>query len=363
MSSNVRAKIPNIPGTRPATRNAQLLISSGIPSLDHFIGEGLPIGSILLIEEDAFGIYSKVVLKYFVAEGVVSEHGLHIASQDSKPSQIVSELPAVEEETSKVSSKDNKEDEMRIAWRYQNMKLVDSSPTHNTFGHYYDLTKKMPKELLEKADISLWNGDSEVCDNSTFHNRSYMDLLLSIDKAIVNGKYLVSQEVGKRNILRIAVQSLGSRMWMSDSESDTQQDLIKFLFMLRALLREAFAVAIITVPTLNFDDSSSGIVQRVEHLSDVVVGLESFSGSPRETNPVFKDYHGLLHIKKLPAFNTLSTGDSLYSDLAFKLRRKKFLVEILHLPPELGETTQREQDEAASLCCSGSKAGCNLDTY
>lgn len=41
MSSNVsvvKSQVPNIPGTKPATRNAQLLVSSGIPSLDHFIG-------------------------------------------------------------------------------------------------------------------------------------------------------------------------------------------------------------------------------------------------------------------------------------------------------------------------------------
>ena len=40
MSSHVKiAKpLPSIPGTKPATRNAQLLVSTGIPSLDHFIG-------------------------------------------------------------------------------------------------------------------------------------------------------------------------------------------------------------------------------------------------------------------------------------------------------------------------------------
>lgn len=70
------------------------------------------------------------------------------------------------------------------------------------------------------------------------------------------------------------------------------------------------------------------MIQRAEHLSDVVVELESFAGSPKEANPMFKDYHGLLHVKKLPAFNTLVHQDALYSDLAFKLRRKKFLIEV-----------------------------------
>lgn len=33
-------------------------------------------------------------------------------------------------------------------------------------------------------------------------------------------------------------------------------------------------------------------MERVIHLSDTVVGLESFIGSERETNPLYKDYHG-----------------------------------------------------------------------
>jgi hypothetical protein len=33
-----KSQIPIIQGTKPETRNAQLLVSTGIPSLDHFIG-------------------------------------------------------------------------------------------------------------------------------------------------------------------------------------------------------------------------------------------------------------------------------------------------------------------------------------
>lgn len=53
----LKTKLPTIPGTKPSLRNSQLLISSGIPSLDSTIGGGLPIGSIFLI-----GMYICIIM-------------------------------------------------------------------------------------------------------------------------------------------------------------------------------------------------------------------------------------------------------------------------------------------------------------
>lgn len=215
---------------------------------------------IIALEEDAYSTYSSVMLKYFVAEGIINTHSVFVASQDSKPSQILSELPAVVEKSSKASKTEDslkKDEAMKIAWRYQNMKVSDPSPSDSTtFGHYYDLTKKMKKEDLEKAKVELWDGEDVKCQPGVFENNAYMDLLLSIEKTITNGKFLISETAQKRNILRIAINSLGSRLWLCNSEEKTQKDLLKFVYMLRALLRESFAVAILTVPVLNFDDYS-----------------------------------------------------------------------------------------------------------
>jgi hypothetical protein len=36
-----KSKVPYIPGSKPSLRNAQLLVSSGVPSLDYAIGNDL----------------------------------------------------------------------------------------------------------------------------------------------------------------------------------------------------------------------------------------------------------------------------------------------------------------------------------
>ncbi|CAG2058880.1 unnamed protein product [Timema podura] len=307
----------------------------------------------------------------------------------------VSELPAPvqSESSSERSGANTQEDKMMIAWRYQNMRTVQSSPTGSHFGHYFDLTKNMPQDVLDQIDISYWSSGRQTdaagkyscqtdtagkyscqtdtgkysCQTDTgkyscqtdaagFCNPAYRDLLTAIQLKISLGQFQVSDTPEKRNILRVAIHSLGSPLWCADQQ---RSDLTLFLYCLRSLMRSSLAVCIVTVPShifqarysfvftggltahplsrgsqftgiLRFQDPCT--IKRCEHLCDVSVRLESFAGSDRETNPVLKDYHGFFHINKLSAINTLASHVPESLDLAFKLRRKKFLIEKLHLP-------------------------------
>ncbi|OCT81890.1 hypothetical protein XELAEV_18024397mg [Xenopus laevis] len=55
----VRGKFPALPGTRPSVHNGQLLVSTGVPSLDHILGGGLAVGTLLLI-----GQYNSCIQTY-----------------------------------------------------------------------------------------------------------------------------------------------------------------------------------------------------------------------------------------------------------------------------------------------------------
>lgn len=93
------------------------------------------------------------------------------------------------------------------------------------------------------------------------------------------------------------------------------------------------------------------LIHRVRNLVDFDVELESFAGSDRETNPIFKEYHGLLYLRKIGALNTLAATVPETYDLAFKLRRRQFVIDKLHLPPELQEVAAPGDEIVPSLSC------------
>lgn len=109
------------------------------------------------------------------------------------------------------------------------------------------------------------------------------------------------------------------------------------------------------LPRRQQDDQLS---HRIRNCVDYALQLESFAGSDRETNPIFADYHGLLHIRRLVALDTLAAGSTPSThDLAFKLRRRQFVVEKLHLPPELQEAADSAAASAAAAASSVSCGG------
>ena len=92
----IKSKWADIPGVNPSIYTNQLLTSSGVPDLglselwwsthfyiiipDDLIGGGLAVGSVILLEEDLSGNYSRLMLKYFLSEGLLHKHPLLVTN-------------------------------------------------------------------------------------------------------------------------------------------------------------------------------------------------------------------------------------------------------------------------------------------
>jgi hypothetical protein len=70
----------------------------------------------------------------------------------------VHELPAPVHHDDFIPTSDD--DKMTIAWRYQNMRAVQSSMSNSSFGHHYDLTKPLDAHVLKTADVCYWTGST-----------------------------------------------------------------------------------------------------------------------------------------------------------------------------------------------------------
>ncbi|XP_022114574.2 putative elongator complex protein 4 [Pieris rapae] len=341
----------SVTGTK--LKNNLLVLSSGIPSLDYVIGGGLPTGGIFAVESDVLGSYSRVLTKYFIAEGVVCKHDLLLFSADENPEEIVKELPqpCVVQKDDKINKVP--QDEMKIAWRYEGLSQVESSFDNETnFGHHFDLSRYIDTDTIKKSNITYcFLNPIDNGEKGAFRNGLFTQTLNKIKDVLANDLYRRSSK--NKNILRISIHMLGSPIWMSmdcDEEpldNKYGHDLIKFMYCLRILLRDTNAVAFITIPSHLFDDDH--IMNRLLYSMDNAVRIESFAGSDKETNPVFNEYHGLFHLTKLSALYSLVPFVPSSLDLAFKLKRKKFVIEKLHLPPELEESSEREQDDITAV--------------
>ncbi|KAH8249335.1 hypothetical protein KR032_008568 [Drosophila birchii] len=443
-----------IRGTRTSPHTAQVITSSGNPYLDVVIGGGLPMGSICLIEEDRFMTHAKVLAKYFLAEGVLSKHEIFLGSLDDIPAEMLRRLPLTDLET-EVEQREEQaaggggggggENGLRIAWRYNDLPLVNSEHATAKIGHHFNLMEQMDSMMLYYANTTMWddshkepdiviaeefskssspsleqqpaedappiptpfagegeaekapeptqeqegisatNNNNTINNNNTsgddggiatnttsstkteggsqqgppqvFQNPRYGGLLNDIQQLLRDESFVAGT---KKNLCRVCLTSLGSPLWYDENFGE---DLIKFLTLLMASVRNCNSVCLITMPMHLIAKYDASLVPKIRQLVDYAIELESFAGSERETHSAFKEYSGLLHLHKMSALNTLAVHMPDTTDLAFKLRRKKFIIEKFHLPPELQESSPKPDNCSAGhlLSSNSNAAGISLD--
>lgn len=349
--NKLKHKFVRIRGTKPSIHNSMLITSSGVPTIDAVVGGGFAVGTVVLLEEDVFGNFSTMLLKHFLAEGVESGHGIFLAGDHCRMDSMIKTLPKL------IASK-NPEDlhqnldkrNLNIAWRYQHLPNLQSAVPVSAADNEFDVNKYMSEDMVAKSNPVLFN---VTCTKEEFpllslkgdSDQVFVDLLQNLKNLIKKYNFSPNSLVKgcTPNVLRIGLHSLGSPYWPNVNVSV----LIKFIYQLRAIARETFVVFMITLPYHLVQETCS--IEGLHRACDTVLNLESFQGSLETINPLYKDYHGLFHIKKLPKLNSL-VGLPYPSTtiFGFYLRRKKLVVQMLHLPPELPETRGNTHEEANS---------------
>lgn len=111
------------PGIRPSPDDGRPTTSTGSLSLDNLLAGhgGLPIGKMLLIEENGTTDFAGALLRYYAAEGVVQDQKIHVIGMPEQWGRSLPGLLGPADATDEKKSDRRKGDRMKIAWRYERL--------------------------------------------------------------------------------------------------------------------------------------------------------------------------------------------------------------------------------------------------
>ncbi|KAG5683816.1 hypothetical protein PVAND_013080 [Polypedilum vanderplanki] len=341
MSSFVKIKKENnveIAGVKTSIRNWQI-VSTGSESFNFILGGGLELNSITLIGEDKYGKYSDILTKLFLADSFHHNHHIYFASLDNDPKKIMKEIPMPNEYQKDTKTEETISNDLRIAFRYQDLPKIDSVQRGSSQNSVtYDLTKKYEKDVIERYEkINYYSFNEQQQRGENVFDSIIRDLQSTLAQ--------------KPELLRVCISSIGSPLWFTGESFSS--DLITFLTQLKSITRYNNVVCYLTMPLHLINLIDEQLIFKIRRLVDCNINLESFNNIEKQTNAVFKQYHGLLHIKKMHSIAALQSHKPEAFDLAFKLKSNRFLIEKLHLPPELQENDSSEISMSCSSIASG----------
>ncbi|CAH8636793.1 unnamed protein product [Heterobilharzia americana] len=313
---------------------------------NHFesFGGGVASASVVLIEPDFHQTYSKLLLNLFVAEGVLSGHGIFYGATETFDN-LLCKLPGVM--TSVDETKEENLD-LKIAWRYKNLSNIEnSSPSTSSLGHHFNLSIPMDA-VTRMTEINV----------PSFHFQPDSKKSLQINLSNLCQELIKFQCSAKApsSIRRIVLNSCGSPLW--GHCKDTQQfykAMLNFFATLRLIIQNSSCTVFVTLPTLKLPP---GLFTRISHYCDYVFQVQGLSDQI-QTNPVYSEYDGLLTVIRNPWLiggNTLEPAIRPSTlEWCFKIKHHQLIMQHLHLPPCLSETVNRSNAPESIFTCSKSR--------
>lgn len=150
--------------------------------------------------------------------------------------------------------------------------------------------------------------------------------------------------------MRLCIQSVSSFHWNTKSV-DRWTALVRFIYHLKNLVSQhPSASCLLTVPaSVMCDSDRSGVYTalsprgtRLLHSLDNALWIKSFA----ESSPYAQEYHGMIAVLKRPK-GVVYHGEYMATEWGFKCRRRKFCLEPLYLPPDLGDGNEQDSKSTA----------------
>ncbi|PKY03705.1 PAXNEB-domain-containing protein [Aspergillus campestris IBT 28561] len=366
------------PGIRPSPDDGRPTTSTGSLSLDNLLAGhgGLPIGKMLLIEENGTTDFAGALLRYYAAEGVVQDQKIHVIGMPEQWGRSLPGLLGPADAGDDKKSDRRKGDRMKIAWRYERLGEFGagvagsrgwSSPMKRNAHVRGTQTLTRVAPAATSGDQTMTDGVQPAFCHSfdltkrlthpSIANINYIPLVPSNEPLFASIHKKLQQAISQSppNIAhRVIIPSLLNPT-LYPPETSQPDILLPFLHSLKALLSAPTTriTAMVTIP-LSLFSRSSGLVRWMEIISDGVIELCPFPhsadalGASGAATSHEEPPQGMLKTHRLPVLHERGGGSdqNIGQDWAFTLSRRKFEIKPFSLPPAEGD--KEAQDGAAS---------------
>ncbi|XP_057541557.1 elongator complex protein 4 isoform X1 [Amaranthus tricolor] len=341
--------ISKVPGFKPGP-NGVVFVSSGIPDLDRILGGGFALGSLIMVMEDPEAPHHMLLLRNYMAQGLMHNQPLLYASPSKDPKGFLGTLP------NPIPPKDDKphdhgteqDKDLRIAWQYkkysrESLQGHDIRDSDHEYCNTFDLRKPLERQFLAGKHIDCV---------------STLDLTLDILHQRCS-TFLAQNSRSDSSIScagRIAIQSFCAPQC---GYFDKDWDMLAFVTALKRMVRESNAVAVITFPHSLLSSSFS---KRWQHFADTLISVKAIADEDKELEQLltgYKEMVGFLGIHKVARINTQVPLVLEASTFSIKLHKRRSLVfECLNQAPIDGSSGA---SYGTSSSCSASAKQGSLD--
>ena len=324
-------------------------LSSGNPFIDAVLNGGFALSSIVLVIEDTPTKLYQQFIKYVIAEGLVNNNTVFFYP----PTQLVNEcvinnLPyqstqvdailnskTTETTSASVNAGTSSQQEMKIAWRYENINYTNLiSQISKQLKYIFDLSRPLQDKLYNKSQLH-----STIINNIEHPYKQLNDILTQFINQYQNIAVDYTEEDTDK-YTRLVIPNLFSNLNMKEL---TQLDVDAINTAIHNVKNITRCVNGFTFITVNEATMPKWVLNRLINVSDYVLKVKSLlMVSDKEK---VGEYDAILHVEKVPRISSLK-GLDIETDMYGVLRdKRKIIIEKIDIGVEVDRNTKVKESD------------------
>ncbi|ODV89019.1 hypothetical protein CANCADRAFT_3656 [Tortispora caseinolytica NRRL Y-17796] len=323
------AVVSDLP-VRSSPRTAHKCISTGSASFDLLLGHsGLPLGSIVFIEEEGNTDFASVLLRSNATQGCLDPHTkvLVFGVPKTWTSDLPAEKPSADQQEHPTRSMTAQD--MRIAWRYQALAATNVDASSNT-----SLVRRL--DLSKKLDPSKIRGS--LTTSSTTQSETMLNEICK----------MVAENPG--NIIRVLIPQFLNPALYSSTFRQPQEYIISFLLKLREFCNKyKEQLTIMFTISLSLYPRDSSLTSWIERMSDAVVHIEPFKSRANDAVVSQTKFQGIINVYRLPILSSRGSMEESIYEHAFRISRSGFEIEEWSIPVDVEANDADSSGKSTSL--------------